>query len=261
MNLLNRMERRFGTWAIPNLTRWIIACNVIGYIAMVTTNGQIYQALCMDSAKVLQGEVWRLLTYLYLPPDIDAIWFFFALMFTYMIGEGLEEEWGAFRLNIYYLIGMIGTTAVAFITKGQVDNMYLNASLLLAFATIYPDYIIYLFFILPIKMKWLGWFTFSLLVAVPLLLGNWTFKLAAVVSIANYFLFFGTFIKAKAFELWGRRQSRARMESFQPDPISSFHRCKTCARTDASHPALIFRVSQDGEEYCTEHLPKKIQTA
>jgi len=175
---------------------------------------------------------------------------------TWLIGEGLEHEWGAFRFNLYYLIGMLTTTVIAFFLEpGEVDNTYLNTSLFLAFATIYPDFVIYLFFIIPVKVKWLGILS-GLFLAATVLFGPLPSKLAVAASLANYFLFFGPSIKQQIILRRQVERNRERFRALQiKSPDETFHRCATCGRTEVSHSDLAFRVSDDGREYCVEHLP------
>ena len=256
MKLMDQWERRWGKWAIQHMTRWIVLFNALGYI-IIHSNPQAQSFLLLDAGQVVQGEVWRLATYLFIPPSLSPIWIIFALYFIYLVGEGLEEEWGAFKLNVYYLVGMAATTLIAFFLQpGAVDNTYLNTSLFLAFATIYPEYVIYLFFIIPVKVKWLAWFTTGLL-AVNVFVGTIPTKLAVLVSVANYFLFFGKAIWENIALRRQTSQLRARFrEASHAEGEESFHRCVRCGRTELSHPDLVFRVAGDGEEYCVEHLAK-----
>ena len=253
---INQLERRFGDWAIPNLTLWIVIFNVIGYI-LINVNPGIESALLLDANLVKKGELWRLFSYLFIPPSLHPVWIIFALFLTYTIGQGLEQEWGAFRLNLYYLIGMIGTTLVAFFFSLEgIDNRYLNTSLLFAFATIYPNFEILLFFILPVKMKWLGWIAAAFLI-LGFVLGSIGTKFAILISVANYFLFFGEMIIERIKLNRQVARSRARFKQEEPTQIEAFHTCAVCHKTDVSHPEMHFRVAQNGNEYCLDHLPAK----
>ncbi len=257
MNWANQLERRFGKFAIHGLTRWIVLFNAMGYIAL-HLNPQMAEWLCMDGQAVLNGEWWRLFTYLFLPPNLSPLWIVFALYFTFMVGEGLEQEWGAFRLNLYYLIGMMATTVIAFFfTPGSVTNIYLNTSLFLAFATVFPNFEILLFFILPVKMKWMGLFT-AVMLGFNFMVQPLGGKCAILISLANYFLFFASTIREQV----GLRRQVARARShYRAQALTSqdtsFHCCKICGKTEVSYPDMQFRVASDDEEYCLEHLPSK----
>ena len=111
------------------------------------------------------------------------------MYFYWLIGSGLEREWGSFRFNVFYLCGAIGTIISGLIT-GYVGNTYLNFSLFLAFALLYPDFQVMLFFILPVKMKWLAWLDVAFL-ALEFLRSSWSGKLAILFALANILLFFG----------------------------------------------------------------------
>lgn len=256
MHFINRLEFKFGRYAIPGITRWIVLLNAVTYV-ILSQQRSLTGLLLLDADLVMQGQLWRLFTYLFIPPSLDPIWIVFALYFFYLMGEGLEHEWGAFRLNLYYLVGMIGTTVVAFFFEpGAVSNGYLNTSIFLAFATIYPDYIIYLFFILPVKVKWLGWLS-GVVLAFRFLSEPLAAKCAILISVANYLLFFGKTIRDYLMMQQRTHQSRRRLREFQKTDVATFHQCVTCSRTEVSNPDLTFRVAADGNEYCIEHLPLK----
>src|SRR5438132_12012361 len=154
---LARLERRFGRYAPHNLTFWIVGLSGFTF-AILFVKPSALELLVLDPAAVKRGEVWRLITFLFLPwgPATGpwAIFTIFALLFLYTIGTSLEAEWGAFRFDVYYLIGALGTV-VSSLLVAPATNEYLNLSLLLAFATSFPEYEV-LLLILPGKEKWLG---------------------------------------------------------------------------------------------------------
>ena len=255
MKLIYRLERKFGHLAIRNLIRWVVLLNAITWAALQVQPSLFYQ-LYLDPARVMRGEVWRLFTYIYIPPAFDPIWILFALYFAYLIGEGLEKAWGAFAVNLYYLLGMLSTTVIAFLFRGAVDNTFLNTSLFLAFATLYPDMVINIFLILPVRLKWLGWLAAAGLL-VGFLRGPGSARAAIAVALLNYCLFFGGTLRERI--RLGIDVQRARSR-FQPDRRAAhgkvpFHVCATCHRTELDEPRLEFRVAEDGREYCLEHLP------
>jgi membrane associated rhomboid family serine protease len=157
-----------------------------------------FQAQLYLVPDLVPHQPWRLVTFLFLPPEHSPLWVLIALYFTYLVGTGLEQEWGALKFNVYYLLGAIGTAAAAWITNSPfVTNEYLNLSLFFAFATIFPDYEIRLFFVLPVKVKWLailsGAYTLYELVQ-----GGTGTRVAIVIVFANYLLFFAGHIAALA---------------------------------------------------------------
>lgn len=257
MKFLDLLERKFGRYAIHGLTRWIVLANILGYVAIYTDRSAL-DWMALDRERVLQGQLWRLITYLFIPQSLSPFFVIFVLFFTYTIGEGLEQEWGAFRLNLYYFIGMLATTLIAFLFQtGAVTNTYLNTSLFLAFATLFPNFEVLLFLILPVRMKWLGLLTAAFL-GFQFILGPNGIRMAILVSLANYFIFFSEKLRegAKLRQQVGRARAKFKEESDIPTD-RAFHHCKVCHRTENTDPELFFRVASDGEEYCTEHLPKK----
>jgi hypothetical protein len=210
----------------------------------------------------MQGEVWRLVSYLFIPSfgGIFGEWLtvLIYLMFLWFVGNGLEEAMGPFKLTIFYLLGMIGTTIAAFFFGANFSNAMLNSSMFFAFARFYPDLMIYLFFILPVKVKWMAWISAALLL-LGFLTGTWSYRAAVLAAMANYLLFFGADIIRDARH---RTEVTARRRKFERDTHVTedepMHRCATCGRTELVAPELDFRVARDGNEYCLEHLPKAI---
>lgn len=190
MNFLDKLERKFGRYAVKDLMTYIVIGNaavfIINYI-MPFLN--IPSKLALIPNYVFKGQVWRLITYIFIPPPTSIIFIFFALYFYYIIGKTLENLWGSFKLNMYYLVGMIGTTIAALLT-GYSDATHLNLSLFLAFAYLFPNYEILLFFILPVKIKYLAWLNWAF-IAFRVLFGPVGQKIVAIVSVINFLLFFG----------------------------------------------------------------------
>ena len=136
----------------------------------------------------------RLITFVLLPPQTSMIFIIFALYFSYMIGSALESEWGTCTFTVYYLIGVAGSIIAGIIT-GAAFNIYLNLSLFFAFAILFPDFQVMLFFILPIKVKYIAFFN-AMFFVVNFLLGGWAEKAAIIASLLNLIVFFsGTLIK------------------------------------------------------------------
>jgi len=247
------LENRFGRFAIHGLVRILVGFNALVY-ALKWLNPSFVELLVLDRDLVLSGQVWRLVTWLFIPFDAHPIFILFVLMFYWTMGEGLEEAWGSFRVNLYFLIGAIGTTAVAFFFGGAHTNSMLYLSLLFAFATLFPDFTILLFFILPVKIWWVAAFS-AVMTGVFFLSAGWADRFAVLLLLGNYLLFFGPGFIRHTRE---RSQVAARRERFEdslPDESEPMHRCTVCGRTDRSDPHLEFRVGGDGNDYCAEHLP------
>jgi hypothetical protein len=164
--------------------------------------------LTLNMAKVMQGEIWRLVTFIFIPTSYSLLWLFFGIYFNVLLGDGLERELGSDRFTLYYLVGMVGAVAAALIT-GWGTNLYLNLSLFFAFAMLNPNFELLLFFFIPVKMKWLAvidaiGFIFLFIVE------SWSGRLALVMAVINVFIFFTPnfidFIKS-LYRRWKWRQN------------------------------------------------------
>lgn len=262
MNLLNKLERTFGKFAIKGLMLYITTLNLVIYLlVMILQTDKVDKAasflsfLYLSPQLVLDGQVWRLVTFLLIPEMDNPIFTLFTLCFYYFIGNGLESEWGAFKFNIYYLVGVIFTIAAAFLTGFPAFPLYLNLSLILAFAYIYPKYEIRLMFFIPIQMKYLGWLYCALL-------GYWYIKsfypirIAILASLVNFALFFGKDI-ILGYKNRGRSYVNKTKFSTQTERKGAFHRCTLCGRTELDDSSLDFRYCSSCEgdyEYCSDHL-------
>ena len=145
MKFLDRLERKFGKYAISGLMTYIVIGNAAVFILnYLMPSLNIISKLALIPALVYKGQIWRLITFIFIPPNFSIIFIFFSLYFYYILGSGLEELWGSFKLNVYYLVGMVGTIIAALIT-GYSDATHLNLSLFLAFAYLFPNFEILLF--------------------------------------------------------------------------------------------------------------------
>ena len=178
-----------------------------------------------------------------------------ALWFLWFIGEGLERAWGPFRLTLYFFVGMIGTTVAAFFFGSNFSNGMLIASLFFAFARFYPDEVIYILFILPVKIKWLAW-VFAAFLLLGFVLNSNSYRAALIAAFANYFIFFGPEIVRQTTHRHEVSTRRRRFEAHSRNAEEALHRCAVCGATELTDPNLDFRVARDGEEYCMAHLPK-----
>jgi membrane associated rhomboid family serine protease len=254
MNILNRLERRFGRFAIRELMVYIMGINALIYMLRYgMPQSEAIGRLMLDPRLIMQGEVWRLISWIFIPPSASLFWIFFIFYFYYMVGTGLEHEWGSFRFNVFYLTGVLGTALAAFITGEGTTALYLNLSLFLAFAYVYPDYEILIFFIIPVRMKYLAWLNWAF-IAFTVLTAPLPNKVAAVISISNYFLFFGGDILATIRHRGSAYNSR---KAFAPARKGTIHLCTVCGRTEADDITMEFRYCSTCEgdyEYCRDHL-------
>jgi type IV secretory pathway VirB2 component (pilin) len=263
MNWLDRLENKFGHLAITGLP-WIIAgINLLVY-TLWCLDHEYTQHLDLDPHLIMKGQVWRLVTFAFIPswggflPSWLGIIFY--LLFIVFVGNTLEQAMGSFRLNLYYLLGMIGIIAAGFISGGGgFGNAILNLSLLFALAWYLPDAVIYFWYVLPMKIKWVAWILAALL-GFEFLVGPWDYKLALIASLLNYIVFFGPQIVRNSRDRQEVAQRRSRYErQTQDSQTASLHECSVCKRTEVTSPELEFRVARDGQEYCLEHLPKPVK--
>src|SRR5437764_10234627 len=182
MTWLDKLERRFGFLGIPGLIRIVIGFTALVW-ALMWLNPNFRFALGLDPARIRHGEVWRLVTYIFVPQTL-SFWIVLALWFLWFIGEGLERAWGAFRLTLYFLVGMIGTTIAAFVFGAQFSNSMLAASLFFAFAWFHGDEVIYVLFILPMKIKWLAWISAAFII-LGFVTGPMSLPIATVAALSS----------------------------------------------------------------------------
>ena len=253
MKLLNKLERNFGQFAIPNLTMMLVASQALCFI-LASVKPEFVKDLALVPHLVLQGEFWRIATFMVVPPQVHPIIAFFALYIFYFMGTSLEEKWGIFRYNLYIFISFIATLIAAFLGPVWIaDNIYIESSVFLAFAFLYPDFEFLLFFILPVKVKYLAWFTWFIY-ALQLLTGSPSEKTLIIASLCNFFLFFGS-------ELRSRIKNEFRRKSFEAKQTTlanrHLHQCATCNITERVNRDMEFRVCskcRNGEEYCVNHI-------
>ncbi len=261
MSWISWLEARIGFLGIPRLMQLIAVLN--GLVFLLNFFEPTYVlALRLIPERIFHGEVWRLVSYIFVPevllgggnPALQPLFLLVYLWFLIWMGDALEHAWGAFRVTLYYFLGMVGVTIAAIFFGGGPSSFLLNLSLFFAFATLYPDVQIYVFFVLPLKIKWAACFSLALLV-LSLLLGSLSAKAAILFSFLNYFVFFGPTIYAKIRDRTAADIRKRKYES-KASPEDSLHRCAVCKRTEKDNAELEFRVSRNGEEYCLDHLPK-----
>lgn len=171
MSFIDKLERKFGKFAIRNLMIYVIAMYIVGFLVVVFWPNVYSDYLCLDVSKVLQGQVWRVITFIIMPPTTSYLWIAISLYCYYFLGTTLERTWGSFKFNLYYFSGILFTVIAAFIIYfvfGLVFPMsiyYINMALFLAFAVMYGDVVFQLFFIFPIKARWLAYIDGALIVA------------------------------------------------------------------------------------------------
>lgn len=282
MNWIQKLERRFGRYAIHNLMYYIILLYGAGFVLSLVKPELYYNYLSLDAGAVLEGQVWRVVTFLIQPPSSSPVFMIFALYLYYMIGQNLEAAWGAFRFNLYFFTGVlfhiIAAFAAYFITgvSFPIGTSYLNLSLFFAFAALYSDVEFLLFFVIPVKVKYLAiidgiFFGYTILQAFLPAYGGGILgfiyranAIAAGVSILNFIIFY---FSSRGFKPYSPNQMR-RKKQFQREvkaarvnreaqAVGAKHRCAVCGRTELDDPNLEFRYCSKCNgtyEYCQEHL-------
>jgi len=255
MKLLDVLDKKIGRFAIPNLTIFLIAGQSFFYLMYQT--GKLERSASILTADLLmQGEWWRLFTLPFDPPLQSLLFTLFAWYFFYMLGSTLEEHWGAFRYNVYLLLGCIITVAVSFLVPSHpVNNSFLAGSVFLAFATLFPDFQILLFFVLPVRIKWLALLTW-LGYAYQVIFGDWATRLMVLAAITNFLVFFAGDI-ATNIRYRRRKLVKKAVAGIARKENAPRHRCTTCGITDLTHPEMDFRYCPQCKGqfgYCREHI-------
>ncbi|NUQ63964.1 MAG: hypothetical protein HUU20_15915 [Pirellulales bacterium] len=253
MTLLDRLERRFGRWAVPNVTIGLILGQVFVYVMEMIEPGRVPN-LALVPKLVLEGEVWRVFSFVFEPPLSSPIWAFFFWYVFYLLGTALEQTWGSFRYNVYILIGWAATVAASFLVPEAPTSVgFLQGSIFLAFAWLYPDFVFYIFFVLPVKVKWLAllaWIGYFMQLA----FGDTVERVLVLASIANFLVFFGKgiFLRMRI----GRRRMVEQADRIRSKQQSR-HQCSICGITERTHPDEDFRYCSKCEGthcYCSAHL-------
>lgn len=284
MKIINKLERKFGRYAIPNLTTYIIIGYVVGYALQfygTFTKTNILRWLTLNPYEIFHnGQIWRIFTWVITPPSDFSIFTLVMLFFYFSIGRNLESTLGVFRYNVYIFSGIIMTTigvlilyGVSVLTGNYVNQFlfaaysdqlittyYLMLSIFLAFAVCYPDLRILLYFIIPIKMKWLAIFDGILLAGsfIYYLLNGFTIVcVLIVISMLNFLIFFFStrnYRRVSPKEIHRKQEFKRKI---QPVPNITRHKCAICGRTEETNPELTFRFCSKcngNYEYCQDHL-------
>lgn len=259
MSFVDRLERRLGWIAFPGILRCYAILHVLVFILQFFRPDDLGQLLDFDRTKIMQGEVWRLVTFLFASSAVRgtgvmaAVFILFFVQIVFLISDSLEGVWGVFRATLFFYTGIfLLILGVWFMPAAPAfAGSFLYSTAFLAFATYFPKVEFLLFFILPVQVRFFAWLSvvmtlflaFTSPITIPFLL----------LAHANYLLFVGIpWLRGhrKVVEAAVRRREMQTQTSKQ-----SFHRCHVCGRTELDDAHLEFRVGNDGEEYCQDHLP------
>ncbi len=274
---MSKFEKRFGKYAISNLSLILILCYVVGYfIELVNADFLLY--LTLNPYAILHGQIWRIFTWIIIPPSSLDPFTIIMLLFYYNIGTSLERTWGTYRYNVYLLSGMLFTVlgsfvwlAIEYFVGGPVMNLsyistiaslyfstyYINMSIFLAFAATFPEVQVLLMFIIPVKVKWLGILYGLVLVYDFLFAGSLVTRIAIASSLLSFVIFFFT---SRSHIHMTPKQMKRRAEFKQDIRRNSRvtkHKCAICGQTEDDDPSLEFRFCSKcngNYEYCQQHL-------
>ncbi|MGM9663153.1 MAG: rhomboid family intramembrane serine protease [Oscillospiraceae bacterium] len=268
------LHPRFG---IPNLMLYIVFGTAVVYVLTMFSSTSATSFLWLDMERVLHGEVWRLITFIFVPTQSNPFLLLISLYFYYFIGNALEKEWGPARFTFYYVGGVLLTILAALLGQllipgaGVVGGTaYVNLSMFFAFAMLYPDMRVLLFFIIPVKIKWLAYAdaaVFLLGIVLNLLSGNVVGALMPVVALLNFFVFFAPYFHQAAerqryrssprAQQYRRNARSAQRQQQQQARQGYHHKCCVCGKTDTDHPELQFRYCSRCAGYhcyCSDHI-------
>ncbi|MFT3783883.1 MAG: hypothetical protein QM790_17875 [Nibricoccus sp.] len=256
MSWLNKIERKLEPFAIHNLTLYLVIGQSFVYLTAMLGLLEVQRLLLVPSL-VLRGEPWRLLTFVFIPPPTSWLFIAFALYLFFLFGSALEEYWGALRYNLFLLIGYVLTVGFSFFTPMEIGtNVFIGTAVFLAFAYLNPDFTMYIFFILPVKIKWLGLLTWIGL-CWSFFVGDWSDRFAIIAGVGNFLIFFSRDIVLSIRHGSRRMKTQAAHFSRANDEREPRHVCHVCGKTDVSNPELDFRYCSKcaGDQcYCPEHL-------
>lgn len=265
---LDRFCYKHPRFAIPNLMLFIVmgTAAVALFDAFSMSHGGFSQFFYFDRNLILSGQFWRIVTFLFVPTGGNIFLVAISLYFYYFIANVLEREWGSTKFTVYYLSGVILNILVGFLV-GYTNIFYINMALFFAFATLYPDMQVLLFFILPIKIKWLAWFDAAFFVYEMLgymFRGYPQMALLPLIAILNYLLFFAgdllDFVNRKKGQVYRRNRKTVDFQSAQQhakEKKGYLHKCAVCGKTDVTNPELEFRYCSKCKGYycyCSEHI-------
>ena len=273
MNFIYKLERKLGKYAIPNLMMYVIGAYVIGLVLYYFAPGML-NYLTLEPYYVFKGQIWRLISWIFVPSSVGILTII-MLIFYYQIGTHLEYYWGTFRFNLYMWGGLLFTDIAALLLYGIIyavlgqpmllsglfSTSYINLSLFLAFAACFPEMEVRLYFLIPIKMKWLA-IVYILITLYEIFSNGLSFNTIIVgtaigASLLNFIIFYFSTKNMKRFapnEIHRRKKFKRQV---QQSTKSTKHKCAICGRTEKDDPNLQFRYCSkcDGNyEYCQEHL-------
>ena len=269
---VDRFCARHPRFGIPNLMLYISIGTILVYVLLQFSDYTAISFLTFDLAHVLHGEVWRIITYIFVPMYGSPFSLLIALYFYYWIGSTLERQWGTAKFNLYYFSGVLltvlGVTIVSLATGnhflGIAGTHYVNLSMFLAFAALYPETQVLLFFLIPVKMKWLAWIdigVFALGIVQAIARGDIVGIVVPLVALLNFAAFIWPevryFAQRKQYQ-HSRQTVQFKKAVKQQQQVRGYHhKCCVCGKTDTDHPDMQFRYCSKCAGYhcyCQDHI-------
>lgn len=262
--MLRKLERKFGKYAIKNLTTYVIFTYLLGYLFLLFGQDLISYVI-LDPAKVLEGEIWRLFTWVLIPPTSLSVLTILTLYFYYTIGKSLEIIMGDFVYNLYIFGGIFISVLAFFISyfifpmditfAASPSTYWLCMSLYLAFAMTFPNQQVLFMFFIPVKMKWLALVYFAFIV-VEFAYGNIVNRIMIVASLLNFIIYFLLSRKRQYIRPSEIKRKQQYKTQVKQHVNITRHKCAVCGRTERDGD-LTFRFCSKcngNYEYCSDHL-------
>ena len=278
MKAVSRWLDRFcydhPNFGVPNLMKYIVIGNVMVYFLDLFSRGYASWMLSFSSPLILQGQVWRVLSFVFVPvatggatPLGRALFFAMTTLFYYYIGNALERQWGTTRFTVFYGLGVLLNIIMGFVMGGT-SMYYINMSMFFAFATLYPEMQVLLFGILPLKVKWLAWLDaamFAFDIFFSIFSRRWITAVLPLVALLNYFIFFWDDLMTVVRRTSQRAAYRANPQTINfkkaqkqvQERRGYLHKCAVCGITDADDPDMEFRYCSKCNGYycyCMKHI-------
>lgn len=267
MKLLYKLERKFGKYAIPRLYVYLVVFLAFGYVIQFVSPA-LLEGLSLDPQLIMQGQVWRIISWLLVPPSSVSIFFvIFVILLYYSIGQRLEAAWGSFVLNLYIFSGIIltdiGAMLVYFLSGNtasfSLGSYFLFLSMYLAYGVCYPNLELLIYFIIPVKMKYLAMFA-GVLLLFSFVLGDIYSKIIILCAMLNFLVFFlstRNYKKNSPRELKRKHKFKKNIKTATKTQQKSTYKCAVCGQTSEDNPDLEFRYCskcKGGLAYCQNHL-------
>lgn len=255
MKLLEKLDRIVRPIAIPNLTE-VLVFGQVGMMLAFFLRPELFERSSLVWSKVLEGELWRLVSFLFFPPAMGIFVIFYFLIFM-MIGKAMEQHWGIVRYNVYFYLGALLTMLSGLVVPDQpITGLFFQASLFLAFAVINPNYEFLIMFVIPVKVKWLAMLQ-GIIYLLTILSGLNSTSLMATAAIGNFLIFFGGDLLGQVKRI--KRRAKASGMQMQENRSSHLarHTCVVCGKNSKDDAFEDFRYCSkcDGQQaYCEDHL-------